>query len=203
MKNFKKFMLKEQNASIEDELGLVNKGIEEIEQYEEMNPDPKDVLFMILNVKSNDKVPPALRDHLVRSMHLMSNKEFRSAQKESLLYLKNALESGKHIKDVVDIDEEFKEITKRVTDLTTKILQVDFEDFVKGTKKFFKGAIKYGDIRREEASRVVSTPEDPYGEENWENALSEEDAMRQAFDQVDDEDVGDDGSGLPFISKSI
>jgi uncharacterized protein YfkK (UPF0435 family) len=179
--------INEQKATIEQQMAIVNQGLLELDQYDEMNPDPEDIADMIEDLKGTNHFPQVVKDQLIRTMTLMANGEFRVAQRENLTYLKGQLEEGKDLEYIMANDEDHKVLARRVEELTTKILNMDLSEFTKGVSKFIKGASKLGDIRREEAEKVVATPEDPYGEESWEGAMSEEDAMRLAFEDDEEE----------------
>jgi hypothetical protein len=183
---FKNFINEQQSNNDEEAvLAALNKGIEELNVFEENKGDKdfmKYVDYMIKQVKTAPNIPAVMRTHMINNFILLKDDQYREVLKRVLDYMKQKLTTGTKLENLKD-DPESMKINKELEDTMIRILKVSKDEITNNFSKLLKGSEKFRKIREEEASMVVSTPEDPYGEESWENALSDEEAIKKAFAQ--------------------
>jgi len=185
IKKYEDFLNEQMTDNESALLEVTERGLAELDAFENNKDDPEFIAYLnmqLLMIKNDKEYPEVIRKQLINNIILLKDQNYRINMKKSLEYIKNKLESGTKAEELAK-DPTYIELNKDVEDNMVRALKTNKENIASNTLKFLKGARKYGDIRREEASRVIASPEDPFGEESWEGALSDEDAIKKAFAQ--------------------
>lgn len=180
---YKQYLIKEEiintdipsDISKEESLSQLQKVLVELDNIESM--DKEDLEELIEAVSETNELPIILKNQMINTLKLMMVDEFKNEYRKNILYVINRLNTDLEPKDV-GTDKEINDRMSNLTNLMSKILNISKEELEEMTKKFLAGAKKYQDSKK---SSIKHTPEDPFGEEEWDDT-SEEDRLKKSFE---------------------
>jgi lipoate-protein ligase A len=165
--------------SVEELIKGLEKNINDIDGVEEKlkELDQEDFDNMIEALKEQP-LPETLKKYILATFKLFYNDEFRHEYKKLLLLTKDELSSGVSVEKMQE-HPVIKDLTEKLENQMANILNINREELKELTLKMFGGIKKFAKSK-EDASKI--TPEDPYGEEEWDD-MSDEERMRKAFEE--------------------